>query len=226
MLEKSYSLEKLRLLSSVLERFLYRYSAYVMQLDNAEVADDSLLSSSAQTRILSQLQALRPPISASVNPQAPAKYRIKSLQEQLQRRRAIFEEHVVTLQPCNLHKSTLEKYYGDAAGWFKCPKPNCYAFSEGFASAAVRDQHHKKHERTYRCPFSGCVYATLGFTKLNELKRHQSNTHPASHQEFEFPTAPAGAIPSTDSAREPLDDDNGFNFDPFPTLENGEIVTE
>jgi hypothetical protein len=87
------------------------------------------------------------------------------------------------------HRFNLTIYYGDAEGWFKCPKEQYFAFYEGFTSAESRDQHHKKHLRTHLCSYSGCIHATLGFTNFNELKRHQSNVHPILLEEatVEFP---------------------------------------
>jgi hypothetical protein len=107
--------------------------------------------------------------------------KIKLLEEQLQRRRSIFETLITMLSPSDPHRSDLIIYYGDVEGWFKCPKLHCYAFSEGFISADARDHHHSKHLRPYLCLNSVCIYATLGFATSNELKRHNSNTHPVPY---------------------------------------------
>jgi WD40 repeat protein len=163
----------------------------IHERQTGELIDESPIFSHAnRSRIIRQLQALRPTSNSStVVPKSSAKYEITSLHEQLQRRRLIFESSINRLSSNYPDRFNLTIYYGDAEGWFKCPKEQCFAFYEGFTSAESRDQHHEKHLRPHLCSYSGCIYATLGFTNFNELKRHQSNAHPILLEEaaVEFP---------------------------------------
>jgi hypothetical protein len=186
---KSLSPAQVERLASVLDKLMNRYLIHKRQ--TGELIDESSIFSHAnRSRIIRQLQALRPTSNSStVVPKSSAKYEITSLHEQLQRRRLIFESSINRLSSNYPDRFNLTIYYGDAEGWFKCPKEQCFAFYEGFTSAESRDQHHKKHLRPHLCSYSGCIYATLGFTNFNELKRHQSNAHPILLEEatVEFP---------------------------------------
>jgi hypothetical protein len=95
-------------------------------------------------------------------------------------------------------RDELAIFYGDAGGWFKCPKAQCFAFSEGFPTPELRDTHFTKHERPFRCLASGCLYATIGFTSAGELKRHNSKSHPFAYEaeEVEFPQASTASGPA------------------------------
>ena len=179
-LETSSSPEEFNSLSSILKKLMRRYFIVESQI-GADFKHSSMYKGNDLSRVLHQLEALRPTKQGLPN--------IKLLEEQLQRRRSIFETLVTMLSPSNPHRSDLITYYGDVEGWFKCPKVHCYAFSEGFISADARDHHRNKHLRPYLCLYSECIYATLGFATSNELKRHNSNTHPVPYDggTLEFP---------------------------------------
>jgi WD40 repeat protein len=186
---KSLSPAQVERLASALDKLINRY--FIHERQTGELLDEnSMFRDLNRSRIIRQLQALRPTSNSStVVPKSSAKYEITSLHGQLQRRRLIFESSINKLSSNDPHRFNLTIYYGDAEGWFKCPKEQCFAFYEGFTSAESRDQHHKKHLRPHLCSYSGCIYATLGFTNFNELKRHQSNAHPILLEEaaVEFP---------------------------------------
>lgn len=109
------------------------------------------------------------------------------------RRRAIFEGIILTLLVDDPKRLELSIFYGDPAGWFKCPQSQCFAFHEGFLTKGARDSHNKKHTRDFRCSSSGCLYATVGFVHKSQLKRHIAENHtilPES-EEWSFPHPPA-----------------------------------
>jgi hypothetical protein len=181
------SLQETERLSSVLGKLLNRYFLPEPPLTEAS---GSPTSSDPQSRILRQLQALQPTTkSLPLGSKASEKLQLQGLEEQLQRRRMIFEARISTLSPKD--PSDLTIFYGDAEGWLKCAKPQCFAFSEGFPTPAVRNNHQDKHDRPYRCSESRCTFASLGFTTSKGLRKHHSEAHPNSHGEIslEFPAS-------------------------------------
>ncbi len=71
------------------------------------------------------------------------------------------------------------------ANLFKCPRPSCNRFEDGFPSARERNEHEKKHTRAYRCHVPGCFAAEVGLASEQSLKRHMANYH--SDGELLFP---------------------------------------
>ncbi|KAK6077770.1 zinc finger protein [Seiridium cupressi] len=61
---------------------------------------------------------------------------------------------------------------------FKCSKPQCRMFFEGFSSRASRDEHINKHEMQFLCPKDSCPHRALGFSSRPELERHVMASHP------------------------------------------------
>lgn len=85
----------------------------------------------------------------------------------------------------------LQAMYGENI--FKCPRVNCIRFYSGFASQQERDDHIKKHERSFFCSFPGCAMATLGCSTLKELHKHETEFHMAfdyDDEEAEYPELP------------------------------------
>jgi ankyrin repeat protein len=78
----------------------------------------------------------------------------------------------------------LRQYYG--ANWFKCPRPVCRRFYDGFASARERDSHEKRHSRSFRCDVAGCFASASGCASEQSLKKHKAEYH--SGVESLFPT--------------------------------------
>ncbi|PVH98773.1 hypothetical protein DM02DRAFT_673149 [Periconia macrospinosa] len=112
--------------------------------------------------------------------------RIKGVLERI--RTYLEEEQSVTSTP-----ETFKLMYG--SDLYKCPRPNCTLFYNGFPSKQLRDDHILKHERMYFCSFPGCINAITGCTTLKELKKHEKDTHGTikldDEEEDEFPeTAP------------------------------------
>jgi hypothetical protein len=61
----------------------------------------------------------------------------------------------------------MQQFYGQQL--YKCPRIYCRSFHEGFVTAAQRDSHVERHDRSHLCSTAGCLYATLGFPKAGEL---------------------------------------------------------
>ena len=95
------------------------------------------------------------------------------LHSQLHKRRVVYENSVGTLSP--ERKKDLEVLYG--LGWFRCPKPWCDWFFDGFRDAATRDKHVGRHERPFLCTFEGCPITELGCESSSELSKHVSTYH-------------------------------------------------
>jgi ankyrin repeat protein len=71
--------------------------------------------------------------------------------------------------------SEIVTYYG--AKIYKCTKPSCEYFSEGFPTKAKRDEHVGKHERAFICTAPGCPYQLLGFDTGVDLSMHSARVH-------------------------------------------------
>ncbi|CAI6242163.1 unnamed protein product [Periconia digitata] len=87
---------------------------------------------------------------------------------------------------------TFKLMYGSQI--FKCPRPNCTLFYNGFPTKQLRDEHVPKHERLYFCSFSGCAIATIGRATLKELQKHEKDAHGSinidDEDEDEYPELP------------------------------------
>jgi hypothetical protein len=88
------------------------------------------------------------------------------------------------------YSSTLAKYYPRKV--FKCPRPHCRWFYEGFATAHERDDiHQAKHDRPFRCQVQDCLMATLGCNTREELETHTEKYHNELPSENDFPEQPS-----------------------------------
>lgn len=68
-----------------------------------------------------------------------------------------------------------KKIYGSTAfvcGYYRCPRS-----SNGFTSAAARDEHESLHTIRHKCPEPKCVYSATGFLKYNLLQKHIQQHH-------------------------------------------------
>ncbi|EUC34823.1 hypothetical protein COCCADRAFT_92467 [Bipolaris zeicola 26-R-13] len=89
----------------------------------------------------------------------------------------------------------LQAMYGENI--FKCPRVNCIRFYGGFASQQERDDHIKKHERSFFCSFPGCAMATLGCSTPRELHKHETEFHKTfdyDDEEAEYPELPSQKV--------------------------------
>ena len=104
----------------------------------------------------------------------------------IQRTREIFENFIITLPQDGADSDIMSSYYG--SGWFKCPKPWCDWFYDGFPDKKSRDRHVNKHEKPFYCTFNGCPVVGFGCETEYDLKKHVSKYHPVvQDQDWKFP---------------------------------------
>ncbi|KAF4484481.1 Ankyrin repeat and KH domain-containing protein 1 [Colletotrichum fructicola Nara gc5] len=83
-------------------------------------------------------------------------------------------------------KCITTELYG-ASVKYKCHKPWCSRFAEGFATFGERADHMKLHERPFACEFDGCFGSTLGFESDEALNKHYTKYHVENSPEIKFP---------------------------------------
>lgn len=69
----------------------------------------------------------------------------------------------------------LRNIYGSSI--YKCGRPGCMAYRVGFDTRSKRVQHMQKHTRPFKCPYSRCPFAVLGFGKDTDLESHLATAH-------------------------------------------------
>ena len=67
---------------------------------------------------------------------------------------------------------------------YKCYKPWCHYFIQGFGTSRKRDNHISEHERPLRCAVDGCVGQQIGFAKQSDLKKHNRRHDQADKPDF------------------------------------------
>ncbi|KAH6632698.1 hypothetical protein F5144DRAFT_574952 [Chaetomium tenue] len=72
---------------------------------------------------------------------------------------------------------------------YKCKKPWCHFFLEGFDIPQARQDHMAQHERPFRCGSDGCYGYQIGFAKESELVKHNNHVHCEFSPTMEFPPA-------------------------------------
>lgn len=60
---------------------------------------------------------------------------------------------------------------------YKCPKPWCQAFSNGFKKCQDRHRHLLEHDRSFRCSVEGCYGNEIGFSTQVDLSKHAEKFH-------------------------------------------------
>lgn len=60
---------------------------------------------------------------------------------------------------------------------YKCERTACSFFFEGFATAAERDEHARRHEKPYRCKVADCSLARFGFSNKKDRDKHVRTYH-------------------------------------------------
>jgi len=68
---------------------------------------------------------------------------------------------------------------------YKCPKPWCHAFSNGFESREDRHRHLLEHDRPFRCSVEGCYGNEIGFFSRADLDEHSERFH-LNHSAVQF----------------------------------------
>ena len=71
---------------------------------------------------------------------------------------------------------------------YKCPKPWCDYFLEGFGDPKDRESHVNRHDLPYHCSVAECFGSRLGFHTQERLEIHKRNHHPVQEVPIEFPT--------------------------------------
>lgn len=89
-------------------------------------------------------------------------------------RRAI--EGAFKSQPDRLLCEAYINLYG-AVNVFKCSKPWCDYFPDGFGCDKLRDAHANWHDLPFQCSTEGCFAAKFGFDKEQKLQRHLRRYH-------------------------------------------------
>ena len=81
---------------------------------------------------------------------------------------------------------SLVPYYG--SNLFRCPKPWCDFYAEGFPTEDERDKHLDRHELPFFCTVQDCFGMRIGFESESTLSQHNKKYH--SDGEEEVPAFP------------------------------------
>ncbi|KAF2677177.1 hypothetical protein K458DRAFT_436809 [Lentithecium fluviatile CBS 122367] len=60
---------------------------------------------------------------------------------------------------------------------FKCKWSFCEFHLRGFSNSVSRNEHEKTHQRPFKCPEAGCLYASLGYENESDLMQHKFGIH-------------------------------------------------
>ena len=124
-------------------------------------------------------------------PEARKEIGIKALSEVIMRNRGMIE-----MLSCLPRKADgLEVFYGDRH--FRCPRPTCFYFHEGFKDAKSRNQHINRHDRPFNCLFPDCSIAEFGFSSNKDLEKHKKLFHPEAADNAANFAAPPKVISTT-----------------------------
>lgn len=97
-----------------------------------------------------------------------------------------FAEHVI-----------LDDLYGTIPV-YKCPKPVCSMFSEGFDTTHKRAQHINRHDRRFLCNFQFCFGQAFGYDSQVGLKDHVKDYHEDPPVFLQFPQKERRSRPEYD----------------------------
>lgn len=98
---------------------------------------------------------------------------------------SLFKRLIEELADDTVMKSRVQEIYG--CKLFRCPVLSCQYFHEGYASALERDRHVNEHTRPYRCGYSGCVAALIGYPNEIRLRKHEAEIHSQGADALTFP---------------------------------------
>lgn len=79
----------------------------------------------------------------------------------------------------------VQELYGSLS--YKCPKPWCHFFLDGFETFEKREKHLSEHQRPFRCDVDGCYGSRVSFSTGPDLAKHNNRVHPPS-SELDFPS--------------------------------------
>jgi len=103
--------------------------------------------------------------------------------------RAVIEQVYTQASGEPRERCRIEGIYGTKL--FKCTRPSCQDFSDGFTLAEKRDQHLYKHNRPFRCSRVGCPFMINGMATEKALEKHERevhNLHQDKEIEAQFPS--------------------------------------
>lgn len=69
----------------------------------------------------------------------------------------------------------LKNIYGHSI--YKCGRPGCPSYRAGFDTNSKRVGHIQRHTRPFKCQYSECSFAHLGFAKKTDLESHLAQAH-------------------------------------------------
>ncbi|KAI0440377.1 hypothetical protein F4803DRAFT_527373 [Xylaria telfairii] len=69
---------------------------------------------------------------------------------------------------------------------YKCPKPKCLRFSDGFENQNARDHHVAQHYIQFLCSVDGCPRQGIGFTSCLGLEKHTKQAHAIIAGQFDL----------------------------------------
>ncbi|KIW74701.1 hypothetical protein Z517_11471 [Fonsecaea pedrosoi CBS 271.37] len=87
-------------------------------------------------------------------------------------------EAVISTETDSVEKGFLKDAYGPRP--YHCPALSCLRFHDGFSNPQDRDNHHRTHERPFRCSFQDCSFHSVGFPTQRILDAHVDAFHVAS----------------------------------------------
>ena len=184
--DENFATVTVRCLSELLEAYLMKHWIDSSDLPRNVQAGNSKLAFftewPAYDRFVHVVQIVSRP--KSTRKSKASKYPLDTI-NYIERVRGLLEGIVTTDSCQDSLKSLLTSFYGQ--NWYKCFRPSCSYFHQGFSSRQQRDQHKKKHERPFLCTYAGCLTAVRGFTSSKELENHVSLYHLSTHSEWKFP---------------------------------------
>ncbi|KAK4466013.1 hypothetical protein QBC42DRAFT_335816 [Cladorrhinum samala] len=85
--------------------------------------------------------------------------------------------------PAEQHPTNLQGTHAT----FKCHKPWCDFFTDGFPTLQEQRRHMDFHDFPFCCPVEGCFAETIGFDSEIKLSEHRKNYHTNADDEIKFP---------------------------------------
>lgn len=98
--------------------------------------------------------------------------------QRLEHMSSAIRETTETIQPKVLDARTRDVFLSlNGEPQYKCPKPRCLMFSQGFENKKARNLHAAQHHSQFSCSADGCPRRTIGFTSREDLDKHIKQTH-------------------------------------------------
>ncbi|KAF6808246.1 zinc finger protein [Colletotrichum sojae] len=72
---------------------------------------------------------------------------------------------------------------------FKCHKPWCPRFTDGFNTSEERANHMNRHDRPFQCQYENCIWFSLGFETEADAQGHHADYHSEATENIQFPTS-------------------------------------